>query len=73
MFCRTCHYDLSHYEHHRCPECGLQFHPLDETTYLRERPPPRDWWRFWINVAILALVAATLASCLAGIIRNPWS
>lgn len=42
MFCRGCHYDIRGSEIPRCPECGRDFVPADETTFLAELPTLRS-------------------------------
>jgi hypothetical protein len=36
VFCRKCHYDLSHTANNRCPECGRGFDPKCPETFLSE-------------------------------------
>jgi len=47
MYCTGCEYNLHGLSSRRCPECGQEFDPSDESTYRRElKRPPR-----WILVA----------------------
>lgn len=36
MYCRKCHYDLSHTANDRCPECGCTFDRKVAETYLSD-------------------------------------
>jgi hypothetical protein len=36
VYCRKCHYDLSHTANERCPECGRTFDPKCAETYLTD-------------------------------------
>lgn len=33
MYCLSCNYDLRNLTEHRCPECGCEFDPADESTF----------------------------------------
>ena len=59
MFCRQCEYDLRGLKTQRCPECGLNFDPCDQATYLATgKRRPRSRWlvlaRAAIGVSVLA-------------------
>ncbi len=56
--CRQCAYILTHLEVARCPECGTQFDPEIESTYLRH--PGFVFWKFWLPGFLLAVGGGVL-------------
>lgn len=73
MHCLSCEYDLQNLAEHRCPECGREFDPNDESTFDRWSHRRRDSVIGIVAIifAISAIVAALVFGIRAFIVYGP--
>ena len=58
MRCLSCHYSLENLTEHRCPECGREFDPDDDTTFEWGRYEALNWPQlFLVDGLIFAIIA----------------
>lgn len=60
IYCIKCRYVLNGLPLHRCPECGTEYDPHDESTFWR--PGREKWWaiRWEVFAALIGAIAFVL-------------
>jgi hypothetical protein len=66
-YCMHCGYNLNNLSGSRCPECGRDFDPNDDSTYVRRT---QRWYRYRGYFDRLLFVGALLSWCL--FIAGSW-
>ena len=77
-YCRECQYNLSELTANRCPECGTEFDPAQEDTFVRwvRQPWTRSFSYAWTNIGSMVwvhLAAIAVLTLLAMMIRLLFS